>query len=168
MITGIGWIVGGEYAASLCFMVGALLIVSGLITPRGNADTKDSALLDSTTNKPFTKHTNLTKWRKRGLVLSTTVLLVLVAYGVFQYFKEPSDIHIRQIEIGWQDSRERLIVQDTSYAEPNKQWAANIHYTSSETQDVAIAYVSFTPSSIPADANARNDMEDLEWERVTS
>lgn len=166
MITGVGWILGGGYAASLCFLVGALLIISGLIKrPRG-VDATDSALLDSTTNKPFTKRGNLTKWRKRGFVLSTALLLALVGYGGFQYFKEPSDIGIRQIEIGWQDSGERLVVQPTNFAEPNK-WVANIHYTSTETQDIVVAYTSIVPSSI-ADVNARNDIEDLEWDRVMS
>jgi hypothetical protein len=109
--------------------------------------------------------------KERTILVVVTVILIFVGlplvYGM-RYWADESAIHITKVEIGWTDSEERLFVQPTDLTPPNKQWAANIHYVGTVTQEITIALTSIYPESIPDDTKVRYQLEDQEWDRTVS
>jgi len=101
-----------------------------------------------------------------AIIVAIICVVVIAIMWVHTTSAGSSDIHIRQVEIGWEDSAERLIVQETDYAEPGKQWAANVHYTSAVTSEILVVYTGSLIDQIPSDMTARYRIEDQEWDRT--
>jgi hypothetical protein len=70
VITGVGWYLGGTYAAALCFFVGATMILFGLIKKEGE------------------KTSNL---RKSLLAVAVFALLGLIVYAATNHGQKPAD-----------------------------------------------------------------------------
>jgi hypothetical protein len=79
MISGIGWYFGGGYGALLCFVIGALLIMSGFFA-KDESNRVSPILIDERT--PYVKPSWIKMWHKIGLVASVTVVIGLIAHGV--------------------------------------------------------------------------------------
>jgi hypothetical protein len=169
MIGGIGYFSVGPYAGMLCFFIAGILIFIGLTKKdKGESAGQPNYRLVDATNRPYVSTRAVKKWHKWGLAIFAVLSVILVGYGAVQRWGDSPIIHIRGVEIGWIGPEERIMIQPTDLTLPNKQWAANIHYTSTATQEIVLAWTASLPKPIPADTKARNDFEDQEWERTVN
>lgn len=90
VISGIGWHLGGPYAALASFSVGAVLILSGLFRKDvSERITRPSILTDQ--GSPYPKTPRLKAWHKYGFAGSILSTAVLVCFGIYRHYQATID-----------------------------------------------------------------------------
>jgi hypothetical protein len=112
------------------------------------------------------------EWKRptNTFTTSSTVALLVMLFIVFMAWARldtsPLQITIREVDIGWIDDKGVGHGGGTDYAEPDKQWAANIHYVAKNDRGFVWKSVTVFTEQNFSSQSERTQWEDQAWEQA--
>jgi hypothetical protein len=92
-IGGIGYFLGGPYAGLVCFLIGGVLILTGLNKKEESEAKGSPVVLVDDGNRPYVRTSRIKRWHKWGLATCILGLFILIAYRVVRKSKENNAAH---------------------------------------------------------------------------